>query len=665
MILDAIILDNFGVYGGLQEFILTPEEPGRPIILFGGLNGGGKTTFLDSVQLAFYGPKARCSNRGRLAYRDYLRAAIHRGAEPTHGASITIHFRRAIDGKMHTYRLLRSWREGPRGIEENVEVLCDGELDLVLSEHWDEFIESYIPSGISHLFFFDAEQIKDLAEGEHAAELLGTAIHTLLGLDIVERLETDLVTLERRKRATNKAAGEESQRLRHAEEELARLERMQEETTNAKAHLNGELVGFAKAVWECKKEFKQEGGDLFERRSELEAALAQHQAELEGEEEALRELAAGIAPLILIAPLLSEAEKQARRETIAKREQVVIGALEERDATLISQLRKARTPLTHVRRIETILQKDRAQRHIAMSEPLYLHCDEHLFTELRHLRVTALPEVASKTGSRLKVAAKLREEVARVETTLARVPAVDSIARLQQELKTMQIRHEEKAAEVHSLEVKLQIIVRQRAAAEESVRQALSEEMEKEFGKEDQDRTIKHSVKVRNTLRQFRTSIIRKHAERIERLMLEAFNQLVRKENLITNLKIDPQSFSIELTGGDGRLLSFERLSAGERQLLATSLLWGLARASGRSIPTIIDTPLARLDSSHRRHLVERYFPVASHQVILLSTDEEIDEDTHKRLWPHISRTYHLEFDPNLRSTRVTPGYFWTYEAAC
>src|SRR5689334_6497887 len=102
-----------------------------------------------------------------------------------------------------------------------------------------------------------------------------------------------------------------------------------------------------------------------------------------------------------------------------------------------------------------------------------------------------------------------------------------------------------------------------------------------------------------------------------------------------------------------------ERLSAGERQLLAVSMLWGLARASGRPIPTIIDTPLGRLDNSHRTHLVERYFPFASHQVILLSTDEEIDRAFFERLKPQIGRTYRLKFSEATNSTVIESGYFW------
>ena len=63
----------------------------------------------------------------------------------------------------------------------------------------------------------------------------------------------------------------------------------------------------------------------------------------------------------------------------------------------------------------------------------------------------------------------------------------------------------------------------------------------------------------------------------------------------------------------------------------------GLAKASNSAAPTIIDTPLGRLDSDHRLNLVEKYFPTASKQVILLSTDEEINKKYHKYM-AHIYR---------------------------
>ena len=84
-----------------------------------------------------------------------------------------------------------------------------------------------------------------------------------------------------------------------------------------------------------------------------------------------------------------------------------------------------------------------------------------------------------------------------------------------------------------------------------------------------------------------------------------------------------------------------------------------MARASGRSLPVVIDTPLGRLDSVHRERLVERYFPHAGHQVILLSTDEEIDATHHAKLKQYIGRSYVLRHDDKSGSTTVEPGYFF------
>ena len=76
-------------------------------------------------------------------------------------------------------------------------------------------------------------------------------------------------------------------------------------------------------------------------------------------------------------------------------------------------------------------------------------------------------------------------------------------------------------------------------------------------------------------------------------------------------------------------------------------------------MPAIIDTPMGRLDSEHRNQLVERYFPHASHQVILLSTDTEIEVKYFEQLKPCVARAYHLNYDEAGRMTKVEEGYFW------
>src|SRR5262249_31697892 len=156
----------------------------------------------------------------------------------------------------------------------------------------------------------------------------------------------------------------------------------------------------------------------------------------------------------------------------------------------------------------------------------------------------------------------------------------------------------------------------------------------------------------------FRRAVVERHVRRIEQLVHESYAQLLRKSSLITRLAIDPETFRLTLYGRDGEVFSAERLSAGERQLLAISMLWGLAKTSGRPLPTAIDTPLGRLDMGHRVHLVERYFPFASHQVLLLSTDEEITGHYLQKLQPCIGRMYELVHDDAEGSTKIIPGYF-------
>lgn len=656
MILDTIILENFGAYGGRQEANLTPEE-GKPIILFGGMNGGGKTTLLDAVQLAFYGPKARISNRGKLGYKEYLRESIHRGSDPGEGAAIIVRFRRVIDGDTRNFELQRSWREGVKGIEETVRVLRDGLPDDIFTEHWDEAIEAYLPSSIAHLFFFDGEQIKELAEGGHAAEILGTAIHSLLGLDLVDRLENDLKVFERKKRAEG-LDPEAAKKLAQARGELEEIDRQQEKAAMEEGSLVNEAGRLAKDLRTKEEQFKAEGGELYLRRKELEGELTGLKAKKSATEAQFRELVAGPLPLLLVENLLAEVEQTVRHETEIKRARVLQEVLESRDAEVLNALTAEKIGAEPLNAMAKILAEDRSSRAGLAQEQLILDADDTLAPQIAHLRGTVLPRAEQQAKDFTAKIAALDEKIARLEGELERVPTEERIADIQQELETARTTHQAKLAELEAIKVRREALKRQRQMAEARLDRMGENDVDVQFSEDGRLRMLKHSQKVRDTLGRFRTKIVQKHTDNMEALMLESFRKLLRKKELVSGLKIDPETFEATLSGRDGKTLPFERLSAGEKQLLATSLLWGLARASGRPVPTIIDTPLGRLDSSHRKHLIERYFPNASHQVFLLSTDEEIVGTYFETLKPFITRTYLLEHDEDAGITVIKKGYF-------
>jgi DNA sulfur modification protein DndD len=175
------------------------------------------------------------------------------------------------------------------------------------------------------------------------------------------------------------------------------------------------------------------------------------------------------------------------------------------------------------------------------------------------------------------------------------------------------------------------------------------------------DHLLKSAARVKQTLALFKQKLKLHKLNHLEDLVTKHFIYLLRKPDFIHRVQIDTETFKLSLYDHDGDPLPKYRLSAGEKQILAIALLWGLANASGRQLPVAIDTPLGRLDSEHRNHLVERYFPQASHQVMLLSTDTEIRQGEVEQLRQAgaVAREYLLDYDVKERRTAVREGYFW------
>lgn len=658
MTFDRLIIQNFGLFRGLHEIELTPPSGQRPIVLIGGLNGAGKTTLLDAIQLALYGPRARLSNRGALSYHDYLRRSLNRAA--TGVAIVELWFHHRSDGECHHYRVRRTWRVPGKTVAESIEVRVDDAIDPTLADRWDEIVEQFIPQGISHLLLFDGEQVEALADWQNSTELLRSALDSLLGLDIVEQLGHDLLALERRKRTEHRDAVDRA-RLDALNTEIAEQDRQLEALAATIAETEDLLKKQERAYKRFEDKFRREGGELAAAREQLEAEARRARADHTAAENVLRDLASGEAPLLLVMDLLRGVHEQSDREHEAHHEALIAHRLAERDAQRLDRLRTtfADRP-TILDEIGALFAPDQTHPKPAPPATAYLHLDGDTRARLHGLTGESLPRLAAWLTDRVHHAEQCRETMDAHDARLAGAPDADAIRHLVDQRTEHQRELTALTARLHSRREDIAAIATRRAALAQEREKMLDVQIAEDFRVEDLSRLLTYAERTREVMKTFRRAVLRKRIDRIADLVLEGFQALIRKPDFITALEIDPDHLSLRLIAADGHEMSPDRLSAGERQLLAISLIWGLARASGRSLPTVIDTPLGRLDSTHRRHLVERYFPYASHQVVLLSTDEEIDRAHAQRLAPFIGHAYHLVHDPNTRSTAIQPGYFWS-----
>lgn len=104
--------------------------------------------------------------------------------------------------------------------------------------------------------------------------------------------------------------------------------------------------------------------------------------------------------------------------------------------------------------------------------------------------------------------------------------------------------------------------------------------------------------------------------------------------------------------------MELSQLSKGEKQVFILALYWAIIKTSGQSIPFVIDTPFARIDTEHREQIAKLFFPGISKQVIILSTDEEVVGRYQKILEPYTAHKYLLDYSTDKGQTVLTPGYF-------
>lgn len=671
MILTELVLDNFGVYRGRTTFDLRPRtkyKSLRPVILFGGKNGAGKTTILEALYLCLYGPLSLGIRTSRTTYKDYLRNRIHRAPSqliPSTSSSVELEFEHTHLGQRSKYRILRGWKDTGAGIDETLSVTRDGApIDELTSDHWQEFIKELIPPGLAALCFFDGERIQELAEDSSADEALRTSVLGLLGLDTVDRLRADLkLYISRTKRETGSGkVADELEACRAERETLVDRRNQLHVDVADKESLLGQAV---QEQQRREQDLREQGGDFARARVEIQQRIQLLDTKLEEAEKELKLLCQGVLPFACAPKLLSQFNNALSEERAARQRRAANSYIrEELDSLAAIMSAKTRPADFPDGEAATTVLDFIAKRLISKLDQKTAP-PKHDLSIAEEKRIDGwLGELESFSVTRAKVLSHIIEETVRergeLEQRLAIAPDDDVYDPIHEKLMQVSETVGQRKAELDDLSLQVREI-------DDSINtlDKRSDRLEATINVGNATaKKLRRAEQTIHALDRFRSELVERRTHELEQSFGAAYRQLSRKEDVIRTIHLDPDSLSISLEDRHGRRIERAELSAGEKQIYAISLLWALANSSGRPLPFVIDTPLGRLDSDHRQRLIEGFFPAASHQVIILSTDTEVDNAFYESLKPTLSHTYHLSFDAQDEKTVVDTGYFWKEETS-
>lgn len=649
MILEQITLSNFGIYKGDHTVNLKPSKD-KPIILFGAYNGSGKTTLLEGIQLALYGKAAKTAGRGKLSYDEYLGNLINRNVPKKTGAGLSLTFRSINNSKEDKIEIKRTWYEVNNSIKETCEVLRNDELDILSSERWHEFIEEFIPSQISELFFFDGEKIEGLADPSQSSAILKTGIYSLLGINAIENLIKSLQQIEK-KRTIDLANNDDKNLLNKEQDHIKNLVKNKENILeNIVELVTYELDPVTRKIDEIEKELKNSGADLFENRHQIKQKLSDLNAQKQIIEREMLEIASGLAPLVLLSNLINELKTQVQN-TNGHNNKTLSLLSKEIDA-IFTEVKDSDLPEDSINKFSAIAKK-RLENIASLS-------NNFLF-EIEGSEIPAPYELKEIIDFTKTVIQKYEDNQFEIDQLTKNLNAVPDEGKLKELMLALNKYQEERI----KVESKIELLESQKKENQykldietTKISKKLKEIAEQSNQKDISKRILKNSEKSRNTLQKFKAALIDKYINSIEHGITECFKQLLRKTNTNHHFKIDKTTFKLSVELDNSEIIPATSLSAGERQILAVSILWALAKASGKILPTVIDTPLARLDGPHRTKFVENYFPNASQQVLIFSTDEEVNGKHYQTLKPYISEEYKINFDEINKTSSFEKGYF-------
>lgn len=672
MIIKSIELNNFRIYKGVNQIVLTPDGE-KNIIIVSGNNGFGKTTFLMSLVWCLYGKnmekvddlyKKEIDEKG--GYNKYIGNSLNTQAaqegETRFSVSVTFTDVEIPNTTCTEITIIRSY-DSATNTNDELKILIDGKDNDLFSDKNEEemFIRDYIlPIEIAKFFFFDAEKIVSFAQintPEQRAEL-SKAYSQVLGIQKYDELKKELEKLQddyRRESAQPKDKKEFNELLASIatdEDSIAdidsKITEFHEDLTLLKYELN-----------ELQEKLIREGDSMsLDKLKELKAQQEKCQSDVNESQEGLKDLYSYI-PFGLAGNDISTLITQLKEEKAYRQNKLQLEGVEEKTDDILNDLDRARNNFNgHIDVKIRSFYEDEIRKLIL--KHFYSDFDAtkykdfltlHDFTDIQFddfiSLITKVKESKSLFEELSNKYSKAKAELYSIERKI-REAEKNAESDYIQNLRKKKDTKEREITNIHEEIARLNI---QKEQTKDNIK---ASKQKKEILSKKIDVSAKNkavddeATRLIHTIQKFLLRFKDEKKKALEKKLESKLISFLHKKELVHKVVVDIQGngedVDINLYDSNDRKIDKGILSMGERQMFASALLGALVEETELEFPVFIDSPMQKFDINHSQNILTKFYPNVSRQVILFPLlMKELTEEEYKLIESYVNRAYLIE----------------------
>lgn len=713
MKLTKIELNNFGSYYGKNVLSIDVSDDNKQIVLIGGENGAGKTTLFTAIVLCLYGHYSFGYKNSGKVYTQKVFTYINDTAklDEDESASVTLDFVDSSNGDLDSYSITRSWTWKKSNVKESITAQKNGQiLEKQSLIDFQNFLINMIPPSLLKLYFFDGERIAEYLLDD-AQNNVRDALMILSGNDTFDIMYSGIKKVLV---AGNAAEDTATREYFIRKSEKISLDESRKALRESIYDLNSQADDKKAEVDRIKKEYAAQGGISLDEWKELNSSLKAEDEARERINYERKEIATDILPFVIVSSLLDKVRPQITKEHEYKTWQTLSKTLTtDRFRKIISDTLsnsgQANYDEITSRICDNIITYLVPVNGWKSFEPIFgLSEDDEMDVQtivnrVSQFDVTRISELKHEHDSSLERSQALRDKLQNSSIDNYQ-EYIKSLSDLNEEIFQLSVMIKTKQDELVNVEAQYQIAEKRLGEAYKNLELDIKRKS-----------VTSISSKAIVLLEELQAKIHGKLTKEVRADTLSALRLLIRKKSFIEDLEID-DNFKVHLlknqiieikdiikihnrSGIEGvkrslqkygyeslcktvnapkdskdltqylnsylkptvkvlMEISIDSLSKGEKQIFVMSLYWAMMKQSKCQLPFIIDTPFARIDTEHRTNIVDHFFKRLPGQLLILSTNEEINAKHMQAMSDSISNSFMLEFGEDKRTRIDENRYF-------